>query len=601
MNRAIWVCIAASALVATSLNACSSDDRAGIVDQGFSDSGADVSTVVCQHQCSLDGRNVLDTCTGNVVQACAPDMACGGGTCSAPCDAATAERSSLGCDFYMQPPLFVKEMGQSCYASFIVNSSLLPADVTLEYQGKPLDISKSLFKTQAGSATLAPQVGSIAPGDTAILFVSDVDPTMQAFGEPGVRCPDGVTPAFIGDGLPLNTGIGSSYHLTSNVPVSAAAIYPYGGAKTFLPSATLLLPVPTWGMQHFIVTAWEESGDPIASADGQPGAQIVASEDGTDITIDPTVAIEDGNTIVGTAAHTPVTYHLDKGQVLQLKQAQELAGSVVTSTKPTSIFGGSACMEIPATRGACDAALQQLPAFEQWGSEYVGVGYRPRLGNEGEPMAYRIVAARDGTQLDYDPAIPPGAPTTMSAGQTVTFWGSVGNAFVVRTQDPDHAIYLAAYMSGGGTVQNGPPDILGGQDMLGKGDPEFVNVVPAGQYLSSYSFFADPTYGDTSLVVVRSKGEKGFSDVTLDCAGVLTGWQPVGTRGQYEWVRVDLAIGGGPGQTFGSTTCQNGLQRMKSDGAFTATIWGWDLYASYAYPGGLAQRKLVTTALPPIR
>ncbi len=40
---------------------------------------------------------------------------------------------------------------------------------------------------------------------------------------------------------------------------------------------------------------------------------------------------------------------------------------------------------------------------------------------------------------------------------------------------------------------------------------------------------------------------------------------------------------------------------MKSEGPFTATLWGWEVFASYAYPGGLALRKLVETPLPPIR
>ena len=40
---------------------------------------------------------------------------------------------------------------------------------------------------------------------------------------------------------------------------------------------------------------------------------------------------------------------------------------------------------------------------------------------------------------------------------------------------------------------------------------------------------------------------------------------------------------------------------MQSDGTFTATIWGWDFYASYAYPGGQAQRKLVASPLAQIR
>ena len=40
---------------------------------------------------------------------------------------------------------------------------------------------------------------------------------------------------------------------------------------------------------------------------------------------------------------------------------------------------------------------------------------------------------------------------------------------------------------------------------------------------------------------------------------------------------------------------------MKSDGPFTATLWGWGMTASYAYPGGMAHRKLVTTPLDPLR
>ena len=37
----------------------------------------------------------------------------------------------------------------------------------------------------------------------------------------------------------------------------------------------------------------------------------------------------------------------------------------------------------------------------------------------------------------------------------------------------------------------------------------------------------------------------------------------------------------GPGQAFDGGVCQSGLQRMRSAGPFTATLWGWDMYASY--------------------
>jgi hypothetical protein len=240
-------------------------------------------------------------------------------------------------------------------------------------------------------------------------------------------------------------------------------------------------------------------------------------------------------------------------------------------------------MFIPADVAACDTAQQQLPAFEQWGSEYVAVRYRGRSGDT-ESSPYRIVAAVDGTELTYDPAPPPGAPTRMNAKEVVTFF--TGAPFVVRSQDVEHPFYLGAYMTGGSNP-----------GMTGNGDPEFVNVVPAGQYLSAYTFYADPTYVETSLVVVRQKSAGRFEDVDLDCAGRLEGWTPIGNEGAFEYRRVDLARGGGPGETFASGTCTLGLHRMTSQGPFTATLWGWSTYASYGYPGGMAQRRLVEGSL----
>jgi hypothetical protein len=389
-------------------------------------------------------------------------------------------------------------------------------------------------------------------------------------------------PAAFVDKTPDGTGFGSSFRLTSNVPVAATAIYPFGGAPTAIPSATLLLPVATWAKQHIVINGWE------VGRYGAPGAQIVASEDDTELTLLPKRDIQAGVGVPASLAGAPTTFKLKRGQLLQLVQSEELTGSILTSDKPTTVFGGHAVAWIPGDRPTGDTLGQQIPAFEQWGSEYVGVGYRPRLGNEHEPVLYRIVAARDGTRLDYDPAVPPGAPITMSAGEMATFESGTGDPFVVRTQDIDHPVYLAQYMTGHQGYGN-------------QGDPEFVNVIPAGQYLNAYSFYADPSYPETSLVVVRAKTDGTFRDVWLDCAGNLGGWRPVGARGAYEFTRVDLSRNRGPGDAFDGGACQYGLQRMRSDGAFTATIWGWGRYASYAYPGGMAQRKLVETALDPVR
>ncbi|OJY18355.1 MAG: hypothetical protein BGO98_31920 [Myxococcales bacterium 68-20] len=555
---------------------------------------AEVDAGECAAQCSLDGRSVIRSCDGEVIETCAAHLACGGGACQAPCAAAAADRSSNGCEFFFQIPRYdPAKFDQSCAATFVVNTSLEPVEIALAYEGRKLDLSGALFRTNPGDATLIPHTGPIAPGESAILFLSDRDPEVAPpspydLYRGRIACPSGVVPALVGE-LPGGTRIASAMHLTTNVPVGLSMIYPFGGARSFLPSATLLLPVATWAKQNMIINGWE------ANATG-PASQIYASEDDTEITILPKVDIQGSIGVKAARKNMPVTYRLDRGQLLQLVQREELSGSIVESTKPITTFGGHGCAFVPSSDlGPCDTLHQQIPSFDQWGSEYVGVGYRPRFGNEHEPMAYRIVAARDGTQLDYDPEIPPGAPTTLSRGEVAHFVRGTGDPIVIRTQDAEHPIYVGAYMS---SCTEGFNKV----SFEGAGDPEFVNVIPSGQYLNSYSFYSDPTYKDSSLVIVRAKTRGEFKDVWLECAGQnLTDFRPIGTRGEYEFTRVDLAKSGQAGQKFGDRVCRNGLQRLKSDGPFTATVWGWDYAASYAYPGGMALRKLVNTPLDPIR
>jgi len=73
------------------------------------------------------------------------------------------------------------------------------------------------------------------------------------------------------------------------------------------------------------------------------------------------------------------------------------------------------------------------------------------------------------------------------------------------------------------------------------GDPEFVNVIPTGQYLNRYLFFTDPTYPTTNLVFIRKKAtDNTFKDVK-------------GNGGQFECVRWDISSGMYMGQTAATT------------------------------------------------
>ena len=190
----------------------------------------------------------------------------------------------------------------------------------------------------------------------------------------------------------------------------------------------------------------------------------------------------------------------------------------------------------------------------------------------------------NGTVLTYDPPIP-GAPTTLSLGQSVSF--ETVNPFKIASQDADHPFYVGQIMTGEGVP---------GNEALMLGDEEFVNILPPAQWLQKYVFFTDPTYPTTNLVLVRVNNGGGFQDVNVDCIGAVSGWHPVGDGSKYEMTDVDLIRNGAP-----NGTCSNGPHTADSKGQFGLMVWGLAYFSSYAYPAGGNAASINTVVVPPCR
>ncbi len=532
----------------------------------------------------------------------------GGGTLADTCAGAAASRSSVGCEYYaLNPdasdalpglPLATGSRAGGCFAAFLANTGTSPATVHVDYAGQTLDPSKSLYLPQGSGAGLSyvPLTGgTVPPNQVAILFLAHFHFQGDDAGGGGLLlgadsgpggangpsqeqlCPGGVTVAYgSADAAVHGTGRGHAFHITTSSPVVAYDIYPYGGASSYVTSATLLLPTSVWDTNYVAASGYQ--GETALNADSD--IALVASQDHTTVTIRPAADITAGGGIAAAAQGVPTTYLLDQGEAIQFEQLADLSGSIVASDKPIGAWGGHYCMVIPYTPpnflAACDAAHQQIPPVKALGSEYVAVRYRSRTSAD-ESVPWRMVGAVDGTTLAYEPAAPAGAPSSLARGQVVEFESP--GPFVVTSQDAQHPFYFAGHMTAG--------DLAGGL-----GDPETVNVVPPAQFLDHYVLFTDPTYSETNLVVVR--GATNPSDVTLDClTGPLTGWQAIGSR--YQYTRVDVQKGGAP-----VGACDNGRHEMKSSAPFGVTVWGFDRYVSYAYPAGASVRPVNTVVVPPV-
>jgi len=525
--------------------------------------------------CSPDLRSVT-TDEGVLVQACHDDEQCANGQCLSACDAAATNETSVGCDFY------AAQLNRSgCFAAFIANTWATPVTLTAEYAGTALDMTK-MARIPSGSGTsitYTPLAGNVLPaGEVAILFLDDGFCSTVT----GVELPQTRT----GSDRVLASGIDHAVHITTDRPVSAYTINPYGGGDSAVTSSTMLLPTSTWDTNYVAVDVFAEFQDRGLTT------QIVAMADATEVTILPTGQILAGGTVAASPAGVSQTYQLNRGEMLELSNHEGLSGSPIQATKPVGVWGTTQALGIPKDTLDVDSGHVEIPPVRALGSEYVAVRYRNRVaGAPEETPPWRLLGVVDGTTLEYEPARPPGAPTTLSAGQLVTFQAE--GQFVVRSQGKSYPFYMAQHMTGCRILD---PDMPVGCP----GGPETINVISSAQYLDRYVFFSDPTYPETDVVVVRERAPDGtFKAVNLDCAGDLSGWTSVGKN--FEYTRVDLVRD----DFVKQGACDNGRHEIKSDGPFSLTVWGWGTAeiqraVSYGYTGGAGIREVTEVRVPPV-
>ncbi|WP_437915985.1 IgGFc-binding protein [Sorangium sp. So ce302] len=539
----------------------------------------------CEYTCSNDLKKVI-SCNGATIEECKPDEGCVNAECVPnPCEAAERSKSSYGCDYWALKTALRPTAQGACFSAIVANTWELPVHINVERGGQPLDVENFAYIPEGQGSIEDIQykpydpVAGLGVGEVAVLFLSRL-----SAGSSVVDCPE---PGALDEETGVDgTGRGAAFHITTDYPVVAYQMLPYGGGQAAITSATLLLPTSAWHTNYVAINGYSSS-DSAAYRGAFPSLAIVAHQDETDVTILPKVNIQESTGVEGAEQGVAKTYRLNAGEFLQITQADELTGSPIESTKPIGLFGAHACMVVPNGVADCDSGQQQIAPVRATGSEYVSVRYRNRIADREESPPWRIVGMVDDTKLTWEPSKPEGAPDTVKLGEVYQF--DSGGPFIVKSQDVNHPFYVGQYMTGGSAYTN-------------IGDPDWVNVVPPSQFLDYYVFFTDPTYPETSLVVVRTRSRVNneFADVELDCAGKLTGWTPIGD-GDYEYTIVDITTGNF--EPIGA--CANGRHEMRSDLPFGVTVWGWgaiqqNYRVSYAYPAGAGFLPINEVEIPPI-
>ena len=284
--------------------------------------------------CSGDLHSIVD-CNGAVVQSCSDAQGCASGTCIPACEAAVANKSSVGCEYYAHNPRML--FGTGCFALYVANTWSAPVTVTGDVSGTKLDLTPYTYLPVGSGLTLKMNPigkgGTIPVGKVGIVFLRE-----RTNSGINTACGYGVTvaetdPAAAGWTDPENgtSNEAQALHVVASAPVVAYDILPFGGGRSEVTDATLMLPTSTWDTNYIAITP-----RPLGSNTLNPAIAIVSSADGTNVTIKPSVDIVAG-TGVASSMGTPITYPLKKGQVIRFEQATDLLGSIISSNNPIGV------------------------------------------------------------------------------------------------------------------------------------------------------------------------------------------------------------------------------------------------------------------------
>ncbi|MBK9756706.1 MAG: IgGFc-binding protein [Nannocystis sp.] len=450
------------------------------------------------------------------------------------CAEAASGKSTVGCKFYAVDMDSHDSVETSQYAIGVANVQLAGmANVTIE--------------TKEGG------VWQVVGGPTAVgplqLFTFNLPDRHQ--DDTGLR-------------------VGGAYRVTADVPVVAYQFNPVDGASSFLSDAAMLYPAASLDTVNH-VTAWTSMMD---NTNGfqHSYATVIATVDGTMVTIDPKTVTAAGAGVPQGAPGAPYMVAMQEGDVLNV--AVQSLGTSMTGTKvnsnadhPVAVFAGQECALIPAAVCCCDHMEEQLAGVRLWGKSFIAARMPVRNPGAPEQTLWQIYAAENGTtvKVNYDPGV-----TGIPAPQFVLNQGEVSEMYVSGPPGEegdfeviaDKPIAVYGYMVG---AQNFGSAI---------GDPAMVAMAPSEQFLPRYVILVPGTWINDVAVVTRPTG----AQILLDGVAIPdASFNPVAASG-FEVARVSVPDGV---HVFDG-----------GDEPFSVIIVGYDEYDSYAYLGGTGTGKI---------
>ncbi|MDW8250286.1 MAG: IgGFc-binding protein [Myxococcales bacterium] len=563
--------------------------------------------VVCDKFCAaglgcVECLPATGTCEGNKALRCRADgsgydtkicdvelgLSCqaANGTCQGPCSPENLNRSYIGCEYF---PTVTSNGG--LFSGF--NFAIVVANTSNE---------EAVVTVRRGDQVV--EQTSVAPNSLQTIKLPWVEALRNDYSK--------LSASQIEGALKSKLVTGGAYYVKATRPVTVYQFNPLefqipdpggcpkpgGGSdcNSYTNDASLLLPVNALGDEYFVA-----SMTPLISAQASlitktylqlPGFfAVTATDDDTDVIVTSSAYVRGGDGVQEMAPGGSQTFKLHKGDVLQLlagkvpdNQVQgcvsaglssefcsapktyDLTGTLVASSKPVMVLGGSDCARVPYSKAACDHLEETMFPVNTLGTEVIVTApqaVKSAAAGDGKPDPYmlRVLSAVDNNQIKLDPPIAPGGTLNRGAYADVPL---TDKDVMVKATGP---VLVVQYMLSADQVDPGNSGTAKSQ-----GDPAFSLGIPSVQYRTEYTFLAPESYTQNFVNIVGPTG----SVVSLDGQDIVLDGPPIGATG---FTVLRKKILGGP-------------HTATSKQPFGIVVYGYGRYTSYMYPGGLNLNKL---------
>ena len=327
-------------------------------------------------------------------------------------------------------------------------------------------------------------------------------------------------------------------HIVADHPIS---VYASSEASASV-DVSMILPTGSLGTEYMALTYTARSTQPAFAA-------IVATDDGTEVDITPSVLTSDSHT-----AGSTYKVSLDKGQtycVMSATSNAELSGTTLKSNKPIAVFQGNSAANVPRDQTTSnDYCMEQAYPTDRWGQRFIvsSVSSQTRTILRMMSLADGIKVRVDGTWL-----------TTLDAGKEndFVFYESRETLYIEATGPICCYQYLTC----------------ADYNDSHHGDPAMVWISPLEQLTTQARFytFTFPNYNDNSkfttyanlIVPTASVGDLQNNNNTFTLP-----FKAVSQNPDYSYVRIGLSA--------------NRFYNLSCPGGITGIVYGLNDNTAYA-------------------